>query len=290
MVTVVDALVASLTVYRGSDERSRRTRFSDAESSEIKFTLSQGYNVAHAILVAHLRSKLPANTHAQLAQLVFKLKPSNDARQNRFIVMNGDNFDSEVRRIYKNAITRQKCQPGDVRIPFVVYISESEERQQNRNGTTAASMRRATVARVQSATEEITARLQEDPPVLAENERLGDVSMNVWARQRARNPNPEPVPVMPQSNLFRQAMRIDFFRDSVPQRQPAAEEYFDVPFEVMTTQPGTIRLHIPTLRRALGLPPYPLFSRDVFNADAAPFQAAVSQDIDDIDHLPSDDD
>ena len=56
MATVPDALTACLTVYRGSDERSRRTRFSDAESDEIRFTLSQGYNVTHAILVAHLRS------------------------------------------------------------------------------------------------------------------------------------------------------------------------------------------------------------------------------------------
>ena len=199
MATVVDALTAFLTVYRGSDERSRRARFTDAESSEIKFTLSQGYDVAHAILVAHLRSRLPTNVHTQLAQLVFKLEPSNDAGKGRFIVMNADNFDSEVRRIHKNAITRQRIHPGDVRIPFVVYISEPAEAQPPRNGTTAASLRRATVARIQTATEEISTRLRDDPPVLAENERLGDVSMNVWARQRARNPNPDPVPVMPQS-------------------------------------------------------------------------------------------
>jgi hypothetical protein len=38
--------------------------------TEIKFTLSQGYKVAHAILIAHLRNTLPVKTHAQLAQLV----------------------------------------------------------------------------------------------------------------------------------------------------------------------------------------------------------------------------
>lgn len=290
MANVPDALTACLTVYRGSDERSRRTRFSDAESDEIRFTLSQGYNVTHAILVAHLRSTLPADSHPQLAQLRFKIKPSNDARQNRFILMSEDNFDSEIRRIYRNAIIRQRLRSEDVRIPFVVYINESEARNQSRIATTSSSLRRATVARIQTATEEITARMQSDPLVLADNELFGDVSMHLWARQRARNPNPEPVPEMPQSNVFRQALRMDHFRQSVPPQRNALEEYFDVPFEVLTTQPGTIRLHIPTLRRALGLPSFPLFSRDIFNADEAPIPGTVSQDIEDVDHPLSDDD
>ena len=184
--------------------------------------------------------------------------------------MNEANFETEIRRVYKNAIVRQRAQPELIRVPFVVYIADPAQNSQVRSSTTAASLRRATVARIQSATEEISARLREDPPELAENERIGDVAMNLWARQRARNPNPEIDPVLPQSNVFRQAMRVDFLRETAPQRQGALEEYFDVPFEVLTTQPGTIRLHVPSLRQALGLPPYPLFARDILTVSAPP--------------------
>eukprot|EP00474_Spongospora_subterranea_P002431 CRZ02889.1 hypothetical protein [Spongospora subterranea] len=271
MVDVPDALTASLTVYRGSEERSRRTRFTQAKSIDIQFKLSQGYHVAHAVIIQHLRTTLPQNTHAQLVNLTIKLKPSVDARQNR------------------NHVVRQRAQADDIRIPFIVYLVDGAQAAQRTSGTTS-SLRRATVARVMAATEEINARLRDEPLVLPQDQRIGDVTMDIWARRRARNPNPEPIPDLPQNNAIRQALRIDHLREGGPQRAIAGVEYVDIPFEILTTAPGSIRLHIPTLRQALGLPPYPLFAPDIFNVDNAPFVQRVGTDMEDIDHPLSDDD
>ena len=131
---------------------------------------------------------------------------------------------------------------------------------------------------------------REIPPELAENERIGDVALNVWARSRARNPRPDPVPERPDINVFRQAMRIDYYRDNLPERHQTPDEYVEVPCRIMHTDPSTITLHIGMIRKALGLPPYPLFAREVLNAENRPSATTLANDIEDVDHILSDSD
>lgn len=283
MIEVPDQLNASLTVYKGDDSVRRRVRWGDAETDNLPFSLSQGYSVLEAIVLQHLRRTVPVNVAQTLPEkLVIKLRPALAAPQSKFITLCGEPFTEEVGRIFQQIIIRQKLDPEDVKIPLFVYVAEAASL---RSQTTATSARRATVNRVENAQREILQRLSDNPPPLPDNARIGALATNVWATSRARNPNPETVPEVPQSNTFRQAMRIDYHREQVPPTGNQQQEWAEVPFRQISGQPPTIALHLPTLRAKLGLPPYPLFARDIFNANDPPTAGSVSEDIEDVDHI-----
>jgi hypothetical protein len=78
-----------------------------------------------------------------------KLKPSTVAPQSRFLVLSEQNFEELVRRTFVQAQIRQKLAADLVKIPLVVYISETPSARVSSGGATG--LRRATTGRIQEA-------------------------------------------------------------------------------------------------------------------------------------------
>lgn len=281
--TVPDNLTASLTVFKGDDTVSRRHHHAAAETDSIQWTLSLGFCVLHAIIVRHLRIHLPRSSVPD--EIKLKIKPAVQAPQSRFIDLSEDNFDVTVRRVYAQSVIRQRLSPENVLIPLVVFISEQAS-VRNSGSTNPSGLRRATIGRVRLATEEIVAAIQANPPSLPDRAVIGEIATNIWSRTRARAVNPEPVEQLPASNTFRQAMRLDYLRSSLENQD--ADEFAQIVLRVNRTELVTVEVNIASLRSALGLPPYPLFGNDIFHSDE-PVPAVVGQDLNDVDHVLSDD-
>jgi hypothetical protein len=96
------------------------------------------------------------------------------------------------------------------------------------------------------------------------------------------NPSAEVIP--PDTNTFRQATRLDFLRQS---GSTETSEWVPVPHRMNGTEIISLEINIPALRRALGLPPYPLFAADIFRLDEE-LSRTVTQDMPDIDHADND--
>lgn len=155
----------------------------------------------------------------------------------------------------------------------------------SRPTTAATGRRRATQARVIQARDEITRHLQQNPVDLDQNARIGPISMNIWSRARAREVAQQEIDGPPQSNpAFRQAMHLDYLRER-QSNDPALNEWGELPVRWNNSDPGTFQVHLPTLRRLLGLPNYPLFDREIFHQQRADFPTTVAQDMEDVDHL-----
>jgi hypothetical protein len=107
--------------------------------------------------------------------------------------------------------------------------------------------------------------------------RIGDISLDIWYRARARLVNQTPIDHISQNNPgFRQGMRLDYSREQ-QRLDPAAQEWGEVPIRWNNSDPGSIRVHLPTLRKLLGLPMYPLFDRDIFNDQPRIFPSTVAK-------------
>jgi hypothetical protein len=281
--TSSDNMKGSLTVYKGDHSVSRRHRIPDSEIAEFDFTVSLGFGVLRAIILRNLQQTLdPLLQRTLVLPLRLSVKPSTIAPQHKYILLTEENFQQTVNRLFTNCRTRQHLEPADIRIPFVIYIGEAVAVRQAAAGS--SGIRRATAARIRDAHQEIAAAIERNPPVLPEGSRVGDIAMNVWSRTRAREPNPEPIEGVPQTNTFRQAARLDFTRQE--NEQPASE-WAEVPIRFNNRDRVLVDIHLPSLRAVLGLPPFPLFDRGVFHADA-PLPVQVGQDLADIDHPLSD--
>jgi hypothetical protein len=278
---VPDSLVASLQVFKGDDSSSRRQRHTDAESDRLPLILSQGFVVMQAVIHRHLQ--LTLNNRYSLSEassLVVKVKPSTVATQIRFIPLSESNFEELVRRSYAQALTRQRLSTENVRIPLVVYVSDSSRARARNNRIT--SIRRATQPRIQEAAEEIASAVEGNRVSTGPQSRLGEISRRVWAISRARDPNPPPIESLPANNTFRQASRLDHLAEE----SPAQQEWGELPLRLNRSERITVEIHIPTLRSLLGLPQYPLFQDGVFHNDPLPTE--VGQDMEDEDHLSQD--
>jgi len=108
--------------------------------------------------------------------------------------------------------------------------------------------------------------------------------MNVWSRNRARESNPGPIQGLPENNTFRQATRLDHLRQN---HEQGDNEWAEVPIRFNQRDRVVVEIHLPTLRSALGLPPFPLFDADIFRANE-PIPARVGEDMADVDHPLSD--
>ena len=112
--------------------------------------------------------------------------------------------------------------------------------------------------------------------------------MDIWSRARARQVAQDDIGGPPQNNpAFRQAMRLDYLRER-QSVDPAMQEWGELPVRWNNSDPGLFQVHLPTLRKLLGLPMYPLFERDIFNEQPPTFPATVEQDMEDVDHILSD--
>jgi hypothetical protein len=130
--------------------------------------------------------------------------------------------------------------------------------------------------------------LQENPVEDDSITRIGDISLDIWSRARAPQVNQIPIDQIPQNNPgFRQDMRLDYRREQ-QSLDPAAQEWGELPIRWNNSDPGTIRVHMPILRKLLGLPMYSLFDRDIFNDQPYIFRATVAQSMDDVDQALSD--
>jgi hypothetical protein len=285
-IAVQQELIATLTVWRGDDSRQRRSRINQAESDHIAFNFNQGFSVLQPIILQHLRSRLPsANSGLVSPELSIKVKPTVESPQSRFVALNEGNFITAIIEVWNNSLRRQRLLPENVRIPLPFFMPEG--RQPTRSGTTAAntSRRRATAARIAEARQEIVEHMQMNPADPDSNLRVGAIATNVWSRQRARQVVAEPIEHLPQANrAFQQAMRLDYLRERRAQ-EPVEQEWGQLPIKWQNSDPGMLSVHLPTLRRLLGLPMYPLFDRDIFHERETNIPLNVEQDIDDINHL-----
>ena len=59
-------------------------------------------------------------------------------------------------------------------------------------------------------------------------------------------------------------------------------EWGDFPVRWNNSDPGTVKVQLPTLRKLLGLPMYPFFDRDIFHEQPPTFPITVAQDMEDI--------
>lgn len=281
---IPDDIKGSLTVFRGDHSVSRRHRIPDSEMAEFVFSVSLGLGVLRAILTRNVQQTLDPHLQRTLVEpLRVSVKPSTVAPQHKYIVLTEENFQATVHRLYTNCRTRQRLEPGDIRIPFVVFIAEAAAAVRPA-AAGSTGIRRATAARIRDAHQEIATAIESNPPVLSEGTRIGDIALNVWSRSRARESNPDPIEGIPQNNTFRQATRLDHVRQEI--EQPASE-WAEVPIRFNNRDQVVVELHLPTLRAVLGLPPFPLFDRNAFHADA-PLPVRVGQDIEDVDHILSD--
>jgi len=80
-----------------------------------------------------------------------------------------------------------------------------------------------------------------------------------------------------------QAMRLDYLREQ-QSADPAQMEWGDLPVRWNNSDPGTVKVQLPTLRKLLGLHMYPFFDRDIFHEQPPTFPITVAQDMEDIDH------
>ena len=59
-------------------------------------------------------------------------------------------------------------------------------------------------------------------------------------------------------------MRLDYLREQ-QSADPAQMEWGDLPVRWNNSDPGTVKVHLLTLHKLVGLPMYPFFDRDIFN-------------------------
>lgn len=277
---IPDRMIATLTVFKGDDSVSRRTKFNQACTDMLNFQISLGYSVLFETVKAILRQHLPGNVWLAIQNEVkIKLRPTLHSRQDTFITLTSENFMDEVSRVYRNILQRQRILPENIRIPLYVYTCLRANDQQ---GGGRSVRRRATAARVTEAAREIR-EFVEANPIDDDRGAVGPIASNIWARMRARDPNPDPIDQLPNNNhAFDQAMRLDRL-----QQRPVdqSNEWVDLLVRFNGSDPTSLGFHLPTLRRALGLPPYPLFDRDIFHQQNVNMPHDVGQDMEDIDHL-----
>ena len=106
---------------------------------------------------------------------------------------------------------------------FVYIAGAAPVRQSTITGT---GIRRATATRIREAREQITAAIRSNPPQIAEGNCIGEIAMNVWSRNRARESNPGPIQGLPENNTFRQATRLDHLRQN---HEQGDNEWAEVP-------------------------------------------------------------
>jgi len=284
-VAVSENLIATLTVWRGDDTKQRRNRIVEAESESIAFNLNQGLTVLQPIILQHFRSRPPVQySHNVTSTMPIKIKPTLECSQTRFVTLSEGNFVSTTTEVWNNSLRRQRLSPENVKIPIHVFVPESRIQTRSSTGNVNSGRRRATASRIAEAREEIVQHLQEHPIDDDQNIRIGAIAMNVWSRQRARQVTADPIEQPPDSMAFRQATRLDFLREREAEN-PAQREWGRLPIRFNNSDPSTVSVHLPTLRTLLGLPPYPLFDRDIFHEREANIPVNVEQDIDDVDHM-----
>jgi hypothetical protein len=145
---------------------------------EFSFSVSLGLGVARAIIIRNLQQTLDTNQQRGLTTpLRISVKPCTVAPQSKYIVLTEENFQETVNRIYNNCRTRQRLSPADIRIPFVVYVGETAAVRPAATGS--SGIRWATAARIRDAHQEIATAIQRNLPVLAEGNRIGEISLNV---------------------------------------------------------------------------------------------------------------
>ena len=132
-----------------------------------------------------------------MTPLRISVKPNTVTPQSKYTVLTDENFQQTVNRIYNNIRTRQRLSPADIRIPCVVYVGETSAARPAATGS--SGIRPVTAARVRDAHQEITTAIERNPPVLSEGNRIGEIAVNVWARSRTREANPEPIEGVPQT-------------------------------------------------------------------------------------------
>lgn len=201
------------------------------------------------------------------------IKLAKNAPQKAFAKMDEEGFEALLHTAWRNARLRRGGQEG-FQLNLFVYVEKQKK-------TPATTLHRATENRVQQVLPRVQEALQEA------NVPFGAATLRYAATAQARLPDGEEVRV-PDNTTFRQLQHIDSLEQEATDTIGAASSLNEfAPVQVKINDATvTLRIRVDDIRRALGLPMYPLCPPF---RQAPVFVPPPTQDMEDVDHALSDD-
>lgn len=228
----------------------------------------EGYDV----LRAKVKATMTARDIAWNESIEIYLKPAKQVPQRSFLQLGVANFIQTLTQAWHTARLRRGGQ-SDFTLDLFVYLGKPKK-------APHTTLHRATENRVQQALPRVREAME------AANIEFGPASLRYAATTQARLPDTHPIQI-PESTTFRQLQHIDTLQrqHDTADASHTESEYADIEVKI-NNAPVVIHMKVQDLRRALGLPPFPL---------CPPFRQVVSsipppdEDMEDIDHALTDD-
>jgi hypothetical protein len=195
------------------------------------------------VLQAKVRAAFTASGVTWSDSINIYLKPSKQASQKLFVCLTPEGTEATITAAWRVARLRKGGQQDFV-VELFAYIPKAPKPE------STTSLHRATVNRIQEALPRVREALE------AGSVPYGAATLRYAATAQARLPTSDPVQI-PQSATFRQLQHIDNLQrqaDTAATDEPAFAD-------IEVTINGAIvvlQMRVADLRRALGLPPYPL--------------------------------
>ena len=268
-----------LTIKKGPRSGNPRR----GETLVIPVKLSQGFAVFKTTIMSF--STQQQFRSSRLLEEVIYFKKSKAASQAAYVELKETNFQryfkerwayiqaKDVDTWRADGVTPQQA----FTFECFVYIEKPNDRG---SAGSAASLRRATIGRMQEAAAELQQHLQQT------GDQLGPIQRHHATVQIARRAPNAPVE-LPTDNTARQAEHLDLMAERVRERQEAQNERHEWRNVRMKLNGAVVEIpeELSLLREALGLPNYPLFRDGIFHNYVHPTMAPTD-DIEDIDHMP----
>lgn len=258
-------LPCELTIKAGVPLGSSRDK---GTTVSFEIDVGEGYGVLRAKVKAGFETN---TTLAWKDELDVYVKPSKNAPQKSFVKLDDASFTTSVSAAWHTARLR-KSGRGDFVLELFVYVEKAKK-------TPVTTLHRATENRVQGVLPRVREALE------AGGVSFGPATLRYAATAQARLPDTQAVQV-PDNTTFRQLQHIDLLQqevDAAPDHR--ADDFAPVDVQINGSI-VTLKLRVQDMRRALGLPLYPLCPpfREPFVYIPPP-----AQDMDDPDHPMSDD-
>lgn len=162
-------------------------------------------------------------------------------------------------RMYSLIDLCNPCRQASFRLELFVYVQKADS---------GPTVHRATETRMQAATARINQHLVET----GTQERYGPASLGYWAQSQARLPDDAPLNP-PINTTMSQLQHIDVMQRGIDEEKQGEMREVEADYVY-------IRMSVKDLRRALGLPSFPLY---------APYREGVSsqppaENVEDVDH------
>ncbi|KAF4135422.1 hypothetical protein GN958_ATG15378, partial [Phytophthora infestans] len=249
-----------MTARKGIFEKQPR----GGKLKKLTFTLVDGFEVLRTKLLGYLE-RAPF-TGLQLNDERIHFKASKDASQNRFFVVNADNFGTLLRRRRKSW---NQDVLGNLSFEFFLYCKARPK--------PAPTLHRATAARIRTATAAVEP-YQENNGVV-----LGPITLNHLVTTHDRQPDSTQFTI-PIDNTTRQAMAIDeaAARLATALQNNVQRQTASIRLEINGTW-NTFKVDVSSLRNALRLPDHDKFTQGIFHGFVPVDPPAMN--LNDVDHI-----